>query len=225
MLVLPDSMPAIQPRMTILWCIHLIGVTSLQLLRNDMLDVDNPDLSSLFLQAKAKLTYALAVSELPNICRDTLTFSSQMSNETAKMDQKQYLANCNPVLMAFLHGLRGDPWLCDEAQERELPPLTPEKPSDTYRLVKTTVACTALTKQICIFPYHFRKNILTYNLTCSRTVVDLLGTCSPSGSYQSLKTFLSSLSNASPEVPNNSDLLAVFDNNQILQRRLENYSR
>ncbi len=77
----------------------------------------------------------------------------------------------------------------------------------------------ALTRQICILPYHFREIILTYNLTRSRTVVDLLGTCSPSGSYQSLKAFLSSLSNASPEVPKHSDLLAVFDNNQILQRR------
>ncbi len=90
---------------------------------NHMIDVNNPDLSSLSVQAKARLTYAIAVSELPNICQDILTFGSQRSLESLlKMDQKQYLANCNPVLMPFLHGLRGDPWSCNESQDKEALP-------------------------------------------------------------------------------------------------------
>ena len=70
-------------------------------------------------------------------------------------------------------------------------------------------------------PMHFRETVLLYSLTRSRLALSLLGGGSPYGSYQTVKTWL-----RADGVPRQVEgcvqewgVLAVFDNNQVLQRR------
>lgn len=97
------------------------------------------------------------------------------------------------------------------------------KTSEKYKLCKSIESTIQLTKPVMILPFHFREVVLLYKLTRSRLTLDMLNAGSPSGSYQATQTWLQSLPKINANVPDGSDLISVFDNNQVLTKTVANF--
>ena len=128
-------------------------------------------------------------------------------NQLMELDPSEYLNSDNPPLIYdFLTGLSTK--------------STKSHSVSSYELSKAAETCLALTSHVKIMPFHFREQVLLYSLTRSRLALSLLGSGSPSGSYQTVKAWLRS-EDAARRAEGSVDggVMAVFDNNQVLQRR------
>ena len=73
---------------------------------------------------------------------------------------------------------------------------------------------------VSVLPFHFREVVLVYSLTRSRMALSLLAAGSPNGSYTAVRKWLEQLGKLEGQTCTQSgDILAIFDNNQVLQRR------
>jgi hypothetical protein len=159
-------------------------------------------------EIRALLAYEIAKAERQEIIHKAhdLTTKTGVDN-LAHLSSEQFLQDVNRVLTQFLFGLYG-------AKFGDF-----KRNSDAYRIAHVTESCMGLTTSIAILPHHFRETILLYMMTRSRAAISLFGSTSPCGSYQTTKKWLADLSSETPERVSESDVVAVFDNNQVLQRR------
>ena len=96
-----------------------------------------------------------------------------------------------------------------------------QTPTEMYRFCKGAEVCMALTTQISVLLFHFREATLLYTLTGSKIGVNLLASSSPYPSYKTLQTWNDDLAKDKSNDPGQQtgDIAAVFDDNQVLQRR------
>ncbi|ELT96507.1 hypothetical protein CAPTEDRAFT_216042 [Capitella teleta] len=159
-------------------------------------------------EIRALLAFEIAKAERQEIIHKAhdLTTKTGVDN-LAHLSSEQFLQDVNRVLTQFLFGLYG-------AKFGDY-----KRNSDAYRIAHVTESCMGLTTPIATLPHHFRETILLYKMTRSRAAISLFGSTSLCGSYQTTKKWLAELSSETPERVSKSDIVAVFDNNQVLQRR------
>ena len=87
-----------------------------------------------------------------------------------------------------------------------------------YKLCKTVESILNLTGLNSVLPIHLRENVLIYTVGSTALTLQVLANSSPSGSYKVLRKWLSKLATSS-EMDLGGDIIAVFDNNQTMQRR------
>jgi translation initiation factor 2 beta subunit (eIF-2beta)/eIF-5 len=135
-----------------------------------------------------------------------------------------YIEQQNVTLIAFLSGLvERQVWSPNKAkhlglEEQHCASCNLASNSHKYMLCKTVESIANFVRSQVLLPFHLRKSILVYSVTGSRLTLKTVSQGSPYASYDSLRKFLNTII---PEVSStsDSDCIATFDNNQILQRR------
>lgn len=189
---------------------NLYGVTKIDAqtqTSNVIIDINDIDLSSLAKEDKARLLNRIVLSEWPELYDSTAEYQTKSLQRLKNLHNDMTV----PVLIAaFLYGLA-----------RKLYPSCSSNPDPlSYRYKKCAESCLSLCNSTAIFPYSFREALLIYTMTRSRLAVSILAGSTPCGTYPSLKAWLQTLSCSQAFIPKcSSDLLAVYDNNQTLQRR------
>ena len=166
---------------------------------------------------RAKMAYELASMERGSIRHDAYQQSINRNlSALVELKGESYLDGQNPVLTYFVCGLYGGTLVAKEDGRYS---VQTSKRADLYRLIKVTEACMGLVAPIATLPFHFRELVIVYSLTRSRMALGLMSAGSPHGSYYAVKSWLSANATEPPTVPGTGDIVGVFDNNQVLQRR------
>ena len=170
------------------------------------------DISMLTSEQKACIAFELGLAEHESIRQFSLSTSNEKQlNDLMDLRASVQIKKYNPVLSGFLYGITA-------SKSGVKSHGTTSQNEDEVALCMAAESVMSLTTQIKVMPFHFRQMVLIYGLTRSRKAVGLLCKTGPFGSYQTLRSWLKDLSGEMPANPTG-DLAAVFDNNQILQRR------
>ena len=182
-----------------------------------VIDFNDLTVAHLTNEQRTRLIHELALFEAKNIRESALKLTKDRDIEQLlQMDISKYLSEFNPVLCAFVCGVSG--MSIDDYNSIVKGESLTYDTNVTYSLCKTIETILNLCATHVVLPVHFRESIILYVLTGSKLALTTIAAASPYGSYQTVKSWLSTLSNK-PSKVSEGDLLAVFDNNQILQRR------
>ena len=125
------------------------------------------------------------------------------ADQLSSFKPDEWISEHDPVLTSFVKGVGG---------------LSTDESSSTK---KKTYAFAKSLDQLCyvknlnyISPISFSENLLSYNIAGSKSASAIIGASSPAGSYNTMRKWLDSQSNNSGYTPN-SDVVVVFDNNQL----------
>jgi hypothetical protein len=161
-------------------------------------------------------------SDLLNILHQLGTFattnfySSITTREIQNLSSHLLAVNtlkCYPLILSFLLGVQ------------RLPINTPHSSMSPHSLTqygKCIEMILSLGNPNIILPLHFREAIILYMQSRSRIVIDILAGTTPCGTYPSLRAWLNSLSRIQNEIisqQHGNEIVAIFDNNQVMQRR------
>ena len=187
------------------------------------INLNHPDLhlhiKSLKDKDRVKLANAVAQSELQNIPRYVENNSQNFKGvKTLKcLDLKKYYDEQSPVLRAFLLGIQGQGVQSTRNLEKHL-----------YTHCKAIESLLHVADAKFVQPLHFRESLVLYNITKSKTALQLMAAKSPYPSYTTILDWLRDLS-LTPSVQRPlGDIIITIDNNQILKKkwaiRVENKS-
>ena len=177
---------------------------------NPIIDLNNINLDGISNEQKIKLAYALGLSEKHNVKSNCVSLGADRSLPALlSLHPDEYITAFNPVVTAFVSGLN----------DLEKGHATPQSSSkcDTYKLCKTLECILQLSSPTTMLPIHFRESVLLYTITGSKLALTSIG-AGAHCSYQSVKSWLDSLSKNTPTFPN-TDSVVAFDNNQVMKRR------
>ena len=183
-------------------------------------------MSTFDINTRCKLAFALSSAEYDKIKVDGTNLSTKKSlSDLLSLKPPVYLLNRNQVLFFFLSGLlphskRSKNMINDHGEIT--PPLAIENhSSDTYRFIKVVESCMGLTAQVNVLPFHFREIVLVHTITVFKLATNLLASSSPFASYNTLTKWYDTIATEKviTSTFKNTDLVVVFDNNQIMQRR------
>ena len=160
---------------------------------------------------KKQLAYDLGRNEANSLKDYALSLSRDKSLQSLlSLNIKDAHDACSSTVTAFLSGI----------QETPLMPLEGDRNRKKYlyKIYKSVENVLNLTGLKLTLPAHFRESVLLYTLTGSKLALRILGSGGAHASYQSVKAWLAGLSSQTQAVPSG-DVIATFDNNQVLQRR------
>ena len=142
----------------------------------------------------------------------------------ANLDINSYISHQNPGLLSFLLGV----------SNRNISEIIPsgsvirdDLPSESsafknnkknYILCKTVESILNLTGLNMVFPLHLGESVFINTVGSTTLTLQLMSNSSPAGSYKTVHKWLSKLATTS-EMGLTGDVIAVFDNNQTMQRR------
>ncbi len=177
-----------------------------------------PDFSTVSEKDRALLAYELGKYEYNQICIALNQISTDKSSLVESLNINSLLESQNSILLAFLSGISNHTFkhkqtmLSDRTQQLDI-----RKPKEQYRLYKTVESVLHLINPHVTLPLHLQESIVLYSSTGSKIALQITSMGSPHASYQTVKRLLDTLGSTECTVPNG-DLVAAFDNNQILNR-------
>ncbi|XP_062590242.1 uncharacterized protein LOC134251838 [Saccostrea cucullata] len=120
-------------------------------------------------------------------------------------DPARYMSERNGPLLAFFKGLMQE----GDFYQKEKAVVISSAVDSVYYLVNTKF----------VAPLAFAKSLLIYTKTGSKEGVNVASAASPSGSYTSILNWLKANSQEKIKIPDNSDVISFFDNNQVIGRK------
>ncbi|XP_062608370.1 uncharacterized protein LOC134270197 [Saccostrea cucullata] len=120
-------------------------------------------------------------------------------------DPARYMSERNGPLLAFLKGLMHE----GDFYQKEKAVVISNAVDSVYYLVNTKF----------VAPLAFAKSLLIYTKTGSKEGVNVASAATPSGSYTSILNWLKANSQEKIKIPDNSDVISFFDNNQVIGRK------
>lgn len=124
----------------------------------------------------------------------------KMIENLSKHDTTHCVNNANEVLVAFIKAVSGVTTLSDKKK--------------LYHLARVIEGIYKLCDGMLITPLAFLTNLHCYVESGSRIIVDLIGTTSGGGCYDTIKNWLNDLGGKAIQLTNEWDLGHAFDNNQ-----------
>jgi hypothetical protein len=162
-------------------------------------------------EERVEIAFEMGKIESAAVKRDHIQLNEEKMMHD--IDLKEYISMRNPVVVSFINGLSGH----DVHALQRNPLLEPEK-GMMYSLCKTVESIMHYVDPNLLLPIHLRESILLYTTVGSRLALQIVSLGSGHASYQSVKNYVEKMSTA-PQTSLSGDILAVFDNNQIFQRR------
>ena len=184
---------------------HPVIILNLETLRADV--------QKLSVKQKSALAFELGFGERATVKQEALQLSDNRDiSKLLASRPDEYIRELNPVITNLLLGMAN---VKSDEQVKPEYEVSQKRNSDICLAAETVIELVSPS----ILPYHFREFVLLYTLTKSRLAVLMLSSSGPFGSYQSVKSWLHDIAKDNDGPALEGDVLAVFDNNQIMQRR------
>ena len=181
---------------------------------NIVIDCADISVKQLTNEQRIRLAYELGLFEAKNRLSDTSLYKGKAMRDIQnlmELNLNDYLLSLNGVVRAFVCGI------AEQDIDRSSKNVNIEDKT-AYLLCKSVESILNLTSLHAVLPIHFRESVLLYVMTGSKLALLTVGGGSPYGSYQTVRSWLSNLAKKPSEVPQG-DVMAAFDNNQIMKRR------
>ncbi len=184
------------------------------------ISLSQPDFSKVTQKDTAILAFELGKYAFKQICEAMHQVSSDKCYLVENLAIDSLLESQNPILLGFLagisnHNFRYQPPTSSDRTIQSVLDIT--KPREMYRLYKTVESILHLVNPHITLPLHLQESMVLYSSTGSKMALQITSMGSPHASYQMVKNLLESLGSSESSVPGG-DLVAAFDNNQILNR-------
>ncbi len=181
----------------------------------------SPDFSNTSDKERAMLAYELGKFEYSNIYLALSQQSPDKSQLVENLDINALLRSQNATLLGFLSGISNNTFNSsvgkDLQESGQLLQDVTTKPKDMYRLYKTVESVLQLINPHVTLPLHLQESLVLYTSTGSKIALQITSMGSPHASYQMVKRLLDTLGSVENTTPNG-DIVAAFDNNQVLNR-------
>ncbi len=184
------------------------------------INLTQPDFSTLTEKDRAMLAFELGKWEYKQICESLSQISPDKCTLVENLDIDTLLKSQNPTLLGFLSGISNHSFKYQQSNSSDktlCPVLDISRPREKYKLYKTVESILHLINSHVILPLHLQESMVLYSSTGSKMALQITSMGSPHASYQMVKNLLESLGSSQCSVPDG-DLVAAFDNNQVLNR-------
>jgi hypothetical protein len=166
-------------------------------------------LHCLLQKERAEIAFELGRMESVSVRRDHAQLAEE--KDLHHIDLKEYISKRNPVVVSFMNGLSGNAHTIQSQ-------TVPESDKCLYSLCKTVESVMHYANPNLLLPLHLRESILLYTTVGSKLALQIVSLGSGHASYKCVRNYVENVS-TTVERCVSSDILAVFDNNQIFQRR------
>lgn len=133
--------------------------------------------------------------------------------ELMDFNLKTWIQERNDIFMAFICGLLNIDKL--EALKESNYLYLAIVYENIYRIYMKQISVSSAN----ILPVSFMASLYCYMLTSSKTSIDALSAIIPSGSYRSIRNWLTNLASKPVSYPEKGSLFNVFDNSQVIGRK------
>ncbi len=184
--------------------------------KDKFLNVTNPNFRDLTTNERAILAHALGKYEHDIVLKQLNSESASKKELMEPLNLDFLLTKHNPTVVNFVAGVGNRPFICGTHldQNGQLRILAKK---DQYHLYKTVESILNYVDSRCLLPLHLQESLVLYTSTGSKMALQITGVGSAHGSYKMVRNILNILGSNEPKVPTG-DCIAVFDNNQILNR-------